>query len=69
LASSVVISDRRGREEVPLGHGQVNLAGFMGDLGRAGYDGWLIVNVRGDESEQQADPVHYVRGLVGDRRI
>lgn len=66
VAGSVVISDRKGREEVPPGSGQVNLAGVMGDLARAGYDGWLIVNVTGHEQVGRGHPVEVVRGLVAD---
>jgi sugar phosphate isomerase/epimerase len=64
LTASVVISDRRGREEVSPGSGQVNLAGFVGDLVRTGYDGWLMVNARGDETAGQGNPVSLVRGMV-----
>ncbi len=64
VAGSVVISDRKGRKEVPPGSGQVNLAGVMGDLVRAGYDGWLIVNVRSHEKVGPGHPVEAVRRLV-----
>ena len=47
VAGSVVLSDRQGRDEVRLGEGRVNLAGFVADLVRGDYDGWIVINARG----------------------
>ncbi|HSW46997.1 MAG TPA: TIM barrel protein [Phycisphaerae bacterium] len=66
LTDAIVLSDRIGRREVPIGTGRVNLAGLVADAQRAGYDGWFVVHVDpdgGGDSSTQHDPVELVRRL------
>ncbi len=43
--AGVVLSDRRTGSKVGLGTGRVNVAGFVTDLARSGYDGWVVLDV------------------------
>ncbi len=64
VTAAVVLSDWRGRDEVPMGQGRVNLPGVVADLLRVDYDGWLIVNVRGGADEEHANPVQRIREMI-----
>ena len=62
---SVELTDRRGRQQVEVGTGRVNLEGFAADAARLGYDGWFLV--RGD-LEGAATRVARVRRLMAGER-
>lgn len=66
VVGSMVLSDRIGRQEVPLGTGRVNLEGLLVDLAEAHYDGWLVVNLRAGAAGEGGGPgpVEYVRRLL-----
>ncbi len=64
VTGAVVLSDWRGRDEVPIGQGRVNLSGIVADLLRADYDGWLVVNVRGGAEAAHANPIQRVREMI-----
>jgi sugar phosphate isomerase/epimerase len=69
VVGSIFLSDRVGRQDVPLGTGRVNLKRLLADVAEAHYDGWLVVNLKpgGPGESAGLSPVEYVRGLLSER--
>jgi len=65
---AVRIADRRGRQPVPLGEGEVNVPAVIEHLQRVGYAGWLVIGPpvpQGMQAGQYlAQSVTYLRSLV-----
>jgi len=62
---SVELTDWRGRQEVEVGAGRVNLENFAADVARLNYDGWILV--RGDPSGTGVCVTRVRRLLAGER--